>query len=455
MPESIRKNLQARDALKAIVLLALWGLLTHGTYAGSGDEPHYLAIAHSLAFDRDFDLADNYGADEPLIGGGVLAAESHVRPGTGGVARPVHDVGLPLVFAPYVAVAAPAARLISRMTPPALMQRARLNTGLLYRHLISLAMVALTTLLAGWMFDTFRELGASRGSALATTALLVLSPPLLIFSILFFTELLSALLCFLVFRRACLSDTRGTPAWTLLGLATGFLFLLHAKNIGLVVPLAALALASLGAADRRREALAFTLATLAMIALRTAINYAFWGSWISGPHARWSGWPGSTELIREPAVRLAGLLVDQEFGLLPYGPIYVLAAIGIVSLWRVRRDLAAALALVVVFYVGLIVCPLTNVHGWMGGWNPAARFLTPIVPLLGILVYAGLRATRGVVATLVVAVQVVISAYAWQHPKILWNDGNGRAAFCEITGSRVCALLPSLVPRGQSQPLGR
>jgi hypothetical protein len=41
--------------LRLAVALVLLGLLTHGTFAGSGDEPHYLAIAHSLAFDRDFD----------------------------------------------------------------------------------------------------------------------------------------------------------------------------------------------------------------------------------------------------------------------------------------------------------------------------------------------------------------------------------------------------------------
>ena len=74
----------ARRALQAIVVLVLWGLITHGTHAGTGDEPHYLAIAHSIAFDGDLDLANNYGANEPLVGGGVLQPEAHVRPGVGG-----------------------------------------------------------------------------------------------------------------------------------------------------------------------------------------------------------------------------------------------------------------------------------------------------------------------------------------------------------------------------------
>jgi hypothetical protein len=44
----------------------------------------------------------------------------------------------------------------------------------------------------------------------------------------------------------------------------------------------------------------------------------------------------------------------------------------------------------------------------------------------------------------VIAVQVVISAYVWQHPKVLWNDGDGRAAICETVGEAVCRWLPSV-----------
>ena len=146
-------------------------------------------------------------------------------------------------------------------------------------------------------------------------------------------------------------------------------------------------------------------------------------------------------------MRLIGLLVDQEFGLLTYAPVYLLALWGAVALVRMRRDAALSLLLIVGVYVALIICPLTNVHGWTGGWNPVARFLTPIVPLLGLCVFAGLRAVPRPLAIVVVALQIAISAYAWQHPKILWNDGDGRAAFCEQLGERVCGTLPALATK--------
>jgi hypothetical protein len=435
----------SRRALQVIVVLVLWGLITHGTHAGTGDEPHYLAIAHSIAFDGDLDLANNYGANEPLVGGGVLQPEAHLQQGVDGVARPVHDVGLPLLFAPIVRLAVPLTNALTRIIPDTAMRRARLNPPVLYRHLLSLAMIALAAILAGLMFDALVALGATAWAASGTAALLMLSPPLLIFSVLFFTELLSALLCFLVFDRICLRDTRGTRHWWWLGCLTGFLFLLHARNIGLTIPLTALALHRLRGPVHRREAGAFALGVGALVVVRTAINYLFWGTLVSNPHARFAtDWTRWTSLLGETATRTIGLLIDQEFGLLIYAPVYALALWGSWALMKTRRDVALSAFLTAGLYLALIICPLTNVHGWTGGWSPAARFLTPIAPLLGLFVFAGLKAAPWPLAAALVTLQIAISAYAWQHPKILWNDGDGRAALCEPLGSSVCAYLPSL-----------
>jgi hypothetical protein len=433
--------MRARRILQTIVVLVLWGLITHGTYAGSGDEPHYLAIAHSIAFDGDLDLANNYGEVEPLIAGGHLRPDAHVQPGVGGVARPVHDVGLPLLFAPYVRVAVPLTHALVRVIPPAAMQRVRLTPALLYRHLLSAAMIALTAILAGLLFDCLIDIGASIGFAVLTTLLIVLAPPVLIMSSLFFTELLSALLCLVVFRRVALIETSGTARWALLGLATGALFLIHARNIGLVVPLAGMAAFQLARRPSGERA-AFVVAMGIALALRTWLNEEFWGTLLQGPHARLA-WTGTGDAIQQMATRLTALIADQEFGLLPYAPIYAMGIGGAFVLARDKPAIALAIAIICGVYVGLIVCPVTNVHGWQGGWSPAARFLTPVVPLMGLFVYAGLRESPRAIAAPILVLQIAISAYAWQHPKILWNDGDGIAAFCETTAARVCAWLPS------------
>src|SRR5258706_292105 len=112
-----------RLRLFMIVGLVLASLITHSTHIGTGDEPHYLAIAHSLAFDWDLDLANNYGA----------------------------------------------------------------------------------------------------------------AAPLLIYGVLFFPELISALLCIFLFRRIALDNEISDWQWSMLGAATGFLLLVHIRNIGLSV----------------------------------------------------------------------------------------------------------------------------------------------------------------------------------------------------------------------------
>ena len=76
----------------------LAGLITHGNYAGSGDAVHYMVIARSIAFDRDFDLGNDYGDTARHH---PRSARMHTRvPGANGALRPVHDVGLPLIAAP-------------------------------------------------------------------------------------------------------------------------------------------------------------------------------------------------------------------------------------------------------------------------------------------------------------------------------------------------------------------
>ena len=67
-PESAlisRVSARSGRVLAASIVLVLAGLISHGTYAGSGDEAHYQIIAQSLAFDRGLDLTNNYGSMDP------------------------------------------------------------------------------------------------------------------------------------------------------------------------------------------------------------------------------------------------------------------------------------------------------------------------------------------------------------------------------------------------------
>lgn len=434
-----------RRWLAVTVILVLWGLATHGTHAGEGDEPHYLAIAHSVARDFDFNVANNYGPAEPLIGGGNLDPTSHTRVGAGGIVRPVHDVGLPLLFSPFPRVGLPLVSWLSRNLSDETMRRLRVEPPTLYKHFVSAVMILVTAWLAIQLFEAFSVAGHGGREAFRWALLIVLSPPLLVMSISFFTEVVSALLCLVVFRRLMQQTPLGWGQWVLCGAIIGLLFLVHARNAGLVAGLLVLGVSVLRRHPSRTNLAAFATGFVVLFAVRTAITNRFWGTWLTTPHARAGEWTGIGPLASEIGRRGGGLLFDQEFGLLFYAPIFLLVPFGLLALYRTDRRLLAGLTLVVGSYLVLVLLPITNPHGWTGGWSPAARFWVPVVPLLALAVAAAVRNTPRTVLVPLVVLQIAINAYMWQNPKSAWNDADGTAAVCARTGAAFCRYLPSFV----------
>jgi len=407
-----------------VVFLVVWGLITHGTFAGSGDEPHYLIVAQSLAFDGDLDVANNYAQPDNLIGAGGLRPEAHARPGRGGILRPVHDIGLPLLFAPYVRVAYPLADFAAVHLPQSLLRAAKLNPPLIFRHLISLAMALLTGLLGAQLFFLFARVAESDRQAMLWALFVTLSPPLLSHSFLFFTEIPSALLVAWLVNVMSASDDRKTP-WLLVGSAAGLLLLIHVRNIALVSVFLVWAVMRLRARKEPPASwLLFAIGTLVLLTVRTATNYVFWGTWLTSPlaHPDWS--LGVADAFVETGTRLASLLVSPDFGLLRFAPVFVLALPG---LWVMRTNVTwapRAIWLLLVSYLGTLLLPYANAYGVAGGWAPASRMIVPVVPLLAMAVFAAARATparaRWVLAVLI-CVQVAIDLFVWQSPKVLWS----------------------------------
>jgi hypothetical protein len=428
---------RARRAVGVTVFLVLWGLITHGTFAGTGDEPHYMMIARSLVVGGDLDLADDYADAGNPIHLGTLAVESHARPGRNGALRPVHDVGMPILAAPWFAVAHATAVRLTPALPEAFLRRARLNRWLVLRHLLSFGMMAVAAALAMRLFDVFATMTADARAAAAGAALAVLSPPLLTHAYLFFTEIPSAALALVAWRM--LSGERHDRAWLVCaGFLAGLLVLVHVRNVGLAFGL--LVVAWRTPANRSPWLVAGAAVPLAV---RTLVNAVFWGSLVTGPHARADAAMGVFGAARESAVRLLGLLLDQEHGLLPYAPIYLLAPLGWFFLRRDDRRAASDVALIVLAYLLPVLCPWTNVHGWRGGWSPAARMLVPVVPFLAIAAFAG-AVRRKRLALVLALLQIGILQLLWRDPKLAWNDGDGYAEYGDALFPGGAAWLPSI-----------
>jgi hypothetical protein len=441
-----------RRATGIAIVLVLWGLITHGTFAGTGDEPHYVMIVHSIVFDGDLDLSNNYADPPALVFGGRLDPGTHVSPDRDGRLRPVHDLGMPLLFAPYYAVAYPLAEWIAAHAPPSLLARARLSGTTILRHLLSLGMIVVTMLIGLRLYDAFLGMSGAPRRAAIWALLFTLSPPLLSHSFLFFSEITSAWLVIVIWTR--LHDRRPTT-WdaALVGTLTGFLLLVHVRNIGLVAALLVLGFRRYWRAKpRTRPVVAFVATALVLFGLRTFVNYEFWGTWFSTPHARAGGAAGFYGTIVEIATRFAGWAFDQKHGLLLYAPLYVLTLPGLVLLWKRSRGSSAEVLFVLAACLGPIAIPLLNPHGWRGAWAPAARFLVPIVPLLAVVAFSAVvRIGRLPLSVrILVALQLLLDVLFWQRPKLLWNGGEiGPSRFLEFAGGAggwLSAWAPAIDP---------
>lgn len=427
--------------------VVLFGLITHGHFAGSGDPVHYMMIAHSLAFGPDLDMADEYGDPHGILTGGKDIAGAHVRPGRDGTLRPVHDVGMPLLWAPYFAAAYRIAEA-SQGLPPGLQRRARLSPWIVLRQLVSLSVIVVTALLAIVFFDVSLRVSGGSAAAAGATLLWALSPPILTHGYVFFTEIPTALAGLLAYRLLLdARDSRPSRA-ALAGVLSGLLVLLHVRNVGLTVGLGIVAAVRLR--SQRTHLLAFAAPVVLLAVARTWLTHQLWGTLVSTPHAAWAPWTGAAAMLLETAERALALLFDQEHGLLLWGPLYLLAPAGFWLLRRRSRTVAIELIVLSALYLLPVLIPAVNPHGWRGGWSPAARFLVPIVPFLGIPVVAALAEPRLRPWWLpVVAIQVVLDVVFWSRPMLTWSDASGTAPFLPSLG---LGALASWLPSWQRAP---
>ena len=166
------------------------------------------------------------------------------------------------------------------------------------------------------------------------------------------------------------------------GVLSGLLVLLHIRNVGLTLGLVSIAIVRLCWNRSRLVALA---APIVLIVLgRTWLTNHLWVTLVTTPHAALSQWTGIGPMVVETASRAMALFFDQEHGLLLWAPLYLIAPVGDRVLFRRSRTVAVELLVLSALYLVPVLLPTVNPHGWRGGWSPAARFLVPIAPFLGL-----------------------------------------------------------------------
>ena len=382
-----------------------------------GDEPQYLMVAesllrdHDLALDQDFKEA-RYGAffSRPL--------DPHFRiRGPEGQIYSLHAVGLSLLILPAYAFGGYAGA--------------------------SFFMALLAAFLIRELRGLVRELTGDEALAEGTAWIVGLSPPIIHFAGLIFTEIPAALLMCIGLRTAVFGRTPRASVVAALCVAA-----LPWLNVRYAI----LSLAVFGALSWRlwregRATTAFPVRPLVTAALLPAVSavaiglyhFALWGFFdprrVYGRRREFS-----LDVLPEG---FPGLFFDQEFGLFIYAPIFVLSFAGFVHLWRKRPSMAFA-ALIA---GGGIIATASVWPMWRGGFNPPSRFLVPLVSILAVgLALALQRGVRSSTA-LLAGWSLWCGVGGAMNIETIHRDRDGVAPFFRTqSGAREwTAALPSFV----------
>ena len=375
-----------------------------------GDEPHYLMVADSLIRDHDVSLERDYAEGRyRVFHPGDLAPHYRVR-GRHGEIFSLHAVGLSVLILPAYALGGYAAA--------------------------SFFMALLAAMLAREVREAARVWGMGDAPAEAAGWAVALSPPLIHYAGLIFTEVPAALAVAVALRRGRDLSAGRTADVVLLGAALAMLPWLNVRYAVLAVLLLVF---SFTGRPRRRAA-----AVLLALAASSAVGLAVY-------HEALYGFLDPRRVYgRRPEISLAtlpeglpGLLFDQEFGLLVYAPIFVLAIPGFA--WLSRRSRRDALVA-----VGLTVATLLMAGSWpmwRGGWNPPARFLLPVVPALALGVAASFQRGFGSASALLLGWSVWVGLAGGLEPRLVHRDRDGTAPlFRVLSGAEEWTrLLPGYV----------
>lgn len=371
-----------------------------------GDEPHYLLIAHSLLVDHDLVVSNNYERGDYLAYYAGPLWPHYARPAKDGSLYSLHGPGLPALIAPALAIGGYRAVVLWIAAIGAL--------GTLFVWKAAHALTSNVT--AAWV----------AWAAAALTAPAVLESTLIYPDAVAGTVLSGGVLAMLA---APSLSTRRTAA---LGVGIAVLPWLHTRFAPLAAILAVLvAFRLMGTPGGRRQ---WQPALLAMV-LPILVSVAAWlifFAHIYGTFDPMAAYGDRPPLEPERIVTgLLGLAADQEFGLIPNGPVHLLWIGGAVALAKSHKRFLVELVCMAAPYV-LAVAAFPN---WFGGSTPA-RYLAPLVFPLSVTVGALWSRQddfgRSMSVALLTVSMLIAGAFGFGASGMLaYNTGEGRSALLD------------------------
>jgi hypothetical protein len=347
LPQSVLARTIVIGLISALVCATAAARLAGTVLYPAGDEPHYLVIAQSLWRDGDLKIENNHERGDYREYFRQPLEPHYLTRGSDGEIYSIHPVGLPVLLAPVYAAGGYPGVLIALI-----------------------AMASCAAALA------WRWVAVASGSALAATfawAVVVLSAPYLFNTFTVYPEIAAGL-------AVVVGITTRRPL--VLGIACGSLPWLSTKYAPMSAALFVTGLVAGSGSSTWRLLPARSLAQAigaygTLLAAWFAFFYLIWGNPL--PQAPYGAMVQTTPW--NLVFGAPGLLFDQEYGLLPYAPAYVLAATGLWVLWRSGGE-RRALAIRVVLVFGALLGTVGAFRIWWGGSASPSRPLASALLVL-------------------------------------------------------------------------
>jgi hypothetical protein len=383
----------------------------------TGDEPHYLVLAQSLLTDQDLKVGNNYNRGDylPYYSGEL---EPHIVGGDDSRIRrySIHAPGLAAIIAPAFAVAG--------------------SWGVITLLAVIAAGATWLVWIAGY------ALTRSLPAAWFGWSVVTLTAPVALLASMIYPDVVAAGVIVAAVTVISGRAPQTVGGWFALGLLIGLLPWLHSR---FAIPAAAITIVltlRIWSGVQWRNAVAL-LTPIVMITASWLTHFRL----IYGSFDPRSAYGGRAPMDASNVVNgVTGLLADQEFGLLPNAPVYVVVAAGLLGLLWTRRRLLGELAVVVIPYV----LSVSGFGMWWAGYCPPARLLVPVLfacgPVAAVAWSESPRTGRSaalLLLSLSVAISVVMAFPG--RGSLAYNDADGSARWMEWVSKdgRLSSALPS------------
>ena len=408
-------------ALPLIVYVSIlpWSSFHHSP---AGDEPHNLLLTHSLAYDLDSDLRNNYDQGDSLrFVDRRLSPQAGDPVGKDGQLYSRHNILLPLFLVP-------AYRVLG--TPAVLTLMATLTAAICW----------LTLSLSHW-YERDRP-----GEALLAYSILAFTAPLLLFSYQVWVEVPAALLTVLglvhIHKLGEGEVTRGR-VWLGLILPLMLLPLLKLRFLLIAGPLAFLAV---WRGDRSlRRVLVPVLGGVAVLGLGILV---FNQNVFQNPlkYHELSGLPSLTGTLESYFEGFTGLGFDCAFGLFSSGPLWMLLLPATLLVISKRSRLFTDFVVVFSLYL-LLLSPRVE---WFGGWSPPFRYGVVMLPFLALWLIPLLSNRRRLIARALLtglgALTLALTILWLVEPGWTYNVAHGRSHLLDLLAIRLDADVARFFP---------